>query len=88
MATSTQTKTGFGVNPRIVFKMVVAGVLAAIGSVLVLIGLTDFLAYLDGYRPGGPAIQLYTNAFIVLTIGWMALIASLIVTGRTVLADT
>ena len=50
------------------------GALAALGSILVALGLTDTLAIVDGYRPGGWIVLSYARAFLVTVAGW-ALIA-------------
>ena len=43
---------------------------AALGSILVAVGVTDVLVFLDGYRPGHWIVMSYAQAFLVTVTGW------------------
>jgi hypothetical protein len=56
--------TGFGTT------MIGIALIAALGSILVAVGVTDFLAFLEGYRPGHWVVMSYAQAFLVAVVGW------------------
>lgn len=51
-------------------KMIGIALAAALGSILVTVGVTDFLAFREGYRPGHWVVVSYAQAFLLAVAGW------------------
>ena len=72
---ATTDSDGVATLPTAGMRVIGVGLLAALGSILVAVGLTDVLAFLEGYRPGHWIVLSYAQAFLVMAAGW-ALLAS------------
>lgn len=78
--------TAADAGPADVLALVLtAGVIATVGSILVVLGVSDFVSYLHGYRPGRVLAILYGRAFLVAVLGWTLLGWALVRVGRGVL---
>lgn len=86
MATSNADATLLSPEVRLGLTVFGLGLFAALGSVLVALGLTDVLAYADGYRPSHWIVVSYVEAFAVTAAGWSLLVAVAFGTIRTALA--
>jgi hypothetical protein len=85
MATSSSPSTALSPEVRLGLTVFGLGLFAAFGSALVALGLTDLLAYADGYRPTHPVVVGYAEAVAVTTAGWSLLVAVAYSTLRTAL---
>jgi len=86
MATTDSVSTVLDPEVRLGLTVFALGVFAALGSLLVALGVTDVLAYADGYRPGHWVVASYAKAFSVTAAGWSLLVAVAFATVRTALA--
>jgi len=86
MATSNASSTLLSPEVRLGLTVLGLGALAALGSTLAVLGLTDVLAYADGYRPGHWVLASYGRAFAVSAAGWSLLVAVTFATVRTAIA--
>lgn len=86
MAITDSTPTSTVANPRLVVPVVGIALLAAFGSLLVILGLTDLLAYLVSYRPTPWIAYDFVTALTVTTVGWAFFVAAFISTVRVALA--
>ena len=69
---------------RLLLATLGIGLLAAVGSALVALGLTDVLAYANGYRPGHWIVASYATALGVMALGWSLFAGAVFWTARTV----
>jgi hypothetical protein len=67
---ATTDSSGVVMDAGLGTKMIGIALVAALGSILVAVGVTDFLAFLDGYRPGHWVVMSYAQAFLVAVTGW------------------
>jgi hypothetical protein len=55
------------------------GLLATVGSIFVLVGTTDTLAFLSGSRPPGTWMPArYFGAFLTAAVGWSLLVVAVL----------
>jgi hypothetical protein len=85
MATSNERTAGLPPDVRLGLTVFGLGALAALGSVLVAIGVGDVLAYVGGYRPSHWLVVSYAQALAVATVGWSLLVAVAFTTIRVAL---
>lgn len=71
-------------DARLLLTALGIGLVAAIGTALVALGLTDLLAYADGYRPSHWMVSSYATALAVMTAGWSLLVGGALWTVHTV----
>jgi len=69
-STDTERPT---MTPRLGATVISIGTIAALGSILVALGLTDVLAIVDGYRTSHSLAFGYGQAFLVSVTGWALL---------------
>ena len=86
METTNSASTRFAPEIRLGLTVFGLGAFAALGSILVALGITDVLAYADGYRPSHWVVTSYAQAFAVAAAGWSLLVAVTFATVRTALA--
>jgi len=86
MATTDSVSTALTPEIRLGLTVVAFGAFAALGSLLAVLGVTDVLAYTDGYRAGHRAVASYARAFAVTAAGWSLLVAVAFATVRMALA--
>jgi hypothetical protein len=67
---ATTDSSGVVVDAGLGTRMVGIALAAALGSILVAVGVTDVLAFLEGYRPGHWVVMSYAQAFLVTAGGW------------------
>lgn len=67
---------------RLLLATLGIGLLAAFGTALVALGLTDLLAYADGYRPGNWLVSSYASTLVVMATGWSLLAGAVLWTAH------
>ena len=67
---ATSNSSGTMIDAGTGTTVIAVALAAALGSILVAVGVTDFLAFLDGYRPGHWVVMSYAQAFLVTVAGW------------------
>jgi hypothetical protein len=67
---ATTDSSGLVLDAGLGTTMIGIALAAALGSILVAVGVTDVLAFLDGYRPGHWVVMSYARAFLVAVAGW------------------
>jgi apolipoprotein N-acyltransferase len=87
MATTDAVSTPLAPEIRLGLTVFALGAFGALGSLLVALGVTDVLAYADGYRTGHWVVASYLRAFAVTGAGWSLLVAVMFGTVRTALAS-
>lgn len=85
MATTNPVSTGLSPEIRLGLTVFALGAFAALGSILVAVGVTDALAYANGYRPGHWVLLSYAEATAITAAGWSLLVAVAFGTIRTAL---
>jgi hypothetical protein len=77
---ATTDSSGIAVDASLGTTVIGIALAAALGSILVAVGVTDVLAFLDGYRPGHWIVMSYAQAFLVTVAGWGLLALAAVVT--------
>lgn len=86
MGTTNSVSTALAPEVRLGVTVFALGAFAALGSLLVALGVADVLAYADGHRPSHWIVASYAQAFAVTAAGWSLLVAVLYATVRTALS--
>ncbi len=67
---ATTDSNGIVMDAGLGTTIVGIAIAGAVGSILVAVGVTDVLAFLEGYRPGHWVVMSYAQAFLVTVGGW------------------
>jgi hypothetical protein len=79
---ATTDSGGVAMSTRLGTTVIGIGVIAALGSAFVAMGLADLLAIMEGYRPSHSLAFDYGQAFVVAAAGWSLMAVAAVHTVR------